>query len=86
MTTNSDRKHYADRDSMGLGKHFLNHMSALTSENLYAKSEIADELAYRDSVIQELLNLLDKTRPNLWDYDDIRLQVSNTLTKYKDFR
>lgn len=56
MTTKQD-KLYAKRDIEALdeaGSYFFLHMSAMTSEKLHSKSDIAAELAYRDKVIDEL--------------------------------
>tara|TARA_R110000851_G_scaffold33896_1_gene90355 strand:- start:2719 stop:3234 length:516 start_codon:yes stop_codon:yes gene_type:complete len=48
---------YAERDIMGLDKkggHYSRHLSAMTSEGLHDKSDIAAELAYRDARIAQL--------------------------------
>lgn len=48
---------YAERDIMALDKaggHYCRHLSAMTGEALHDKSDIAAELAYRDSRIAEL--------------------------------
>lgn len=50
-------KHYAERDIMELdeiGNHYINHVSAMTSEKLHGKSDIAAELGYRDMLIEKL--------------------------------
>lgn len=47
-------KLYAERDTEDLGQHYTNHLNAMTSENLHNKSDIAAELAYRDSIIEKL--------------------------------
>lgn len=47
-------KHYTERDIMQLdedGNYYCRHMQAMTAEDLHCKSDIAAELAYRDSVI-----------------------------------
>lgn len=49
-------KLYGERNLEELGQHFTNHLSAMTSEDLHSKSDIAAELAYRDSVIEKLNN------------------------------
>lgn len=48
------KKHYAERDAMALGKFYTAHVSAMTREKLFTKSDIAAELAYRDKIIAEL--------------------------------
>lgn len=65
---------YADRDELALGALYrdllMAHMFAMTHENLYRKSAIAHELAYRDLRIKQLeggvqedvLDSLDWTR------------------------
>jgi len=39
---------------MSLGDHYLRHVSAMTTENLHDKGDIAAELAHRDKRIAEL--------------------------------
>lgn len=49
-------KHYANRDVIELdkiGEYYTRHVTAMTTENLYSKSDIAAELGYRDSVIDK---------------------------------
>jgi len=45
---------YAKRDHMAQGEHYTRHVSALTGEGLWLKSEIAAELAHRDMEIERL--------------------------------
>lgn len=45
---------YAERDAMALGQHYVNHIHAMTREQLHSKSAIAEELAWRDQRIAEL--------------------------------
>ncbi|MDO9345079.1 MAG: hypothetical protein Q7T99_16505 [Pseudomonas sp.] len=48
----SEVKRYAERDIMQLdrdGNHYCNHVLAMTAEGLHSKSDIAAELAFRDS-------------------------------------
>ena len=47
-------KHYAKRDPDAQGIHYINHVSAMTTEGLHAKSAIAAELAHRDIEIERL--------------------------------
>ena len=50
-------KQYGDRDVIELdrlGGHFTRHVSAMTSEGLHDKHEIAEELAFRDAEIERL--------------------------------
>lgn len=47
-------KHYAKRDPDAQGIHYINHVSAMTTEGLHIKSAIAAELAHRDSEIERL--------------------------------
>lgn len=49
-----EQKHYAERDARALGKFYTAHVSAMTRERLFTKSDIAAELAHRDKVISEL--------------------------------
>ena len=53
----TDKKLYADRDIIELddqGGHYVKHVMAMTSEKLHSKSDIAAELAFRDSRMAEL--------------------------------
>ena len=45
---------YAERDIIEQGKHYSQHTSAMTSEGLHSKSDIAAELAHRDIQIDQL--------------------------------
>jgi hypothetical protein len=47
-------KHYAERDIMGQGQTYLDHINAMTVEDLHSKSDIAAELAHRDLEIKRL--------------------------------
>jgi hypothetical protein len=61
MTTNQ----YADRDAEALqqdGGHYARHVDAMTVEGLHGKSNIAAELAWRDSQIQQLKEELAKPK------------------------
>lgn len=49
-----EQKHYAERDAMALGKYYTAHVSAMTREKLFTKSDIAAELAHRDKIIAGL--------------------------------
>lgn len=56
-------KQYAERDPIELDKvggYNIRHLSAMTSEKLHGKSEIAGELGYRDMVIDDIIAVLDK--------------------------
>lgn len=53
------QKCYSDRDIMGLdekGGYYIRHIMAMTAEGLHSKSDIAGELAFRDAVIDDLLD------------------------------
>lgn len=55
-------KQYAERDAFELdqaGGHYMRHVMAMTSEQLHSKSDIAAELAWRDSQIAALQQKLD---------------------------
>ena len=50
-------KHYAVRDAMEMdiaGNHYCRHVSAMTSEGLHSKADIAAELGWRDWQIAQL--------------------------------
>jgi hypothetical protein len=63
--TESDRfpkgyvKQYATRDAEALGEYYMRHLDAMTREDLYSKSAIAGELAWRDARVAELEKALD---------------------------
>lgn len=48
------KKHYAKRGPEAQGDHYINHVSAMTTEGLHAKSAIAAELAHRGIEIERL--------------------------------
>jgi hypothetical protein len=50
---------YALRQTEDLGEHYVRHAEAMTREGLHSKSAIAAELAYRDSLLQLLLDVSD---------------------------
>jgi L-amino acid N-acyltransferase YncA len=54
------KKHYAERDIEALGKHYMDHVEAMTAERLHEKSDIAAELAYRDARLENCANLCKK--------------------------
>lgn len=58
MECEVDKKLYADRDAMALGQRYIDHVSAMTTEGLHAKSDIAAELAWRDLQIDRVSDLL----------------------------
>jgi len=47
-------KLYAERDIIKQGNNYSRHTSAMTSEGLHSKSDIAAELAHRDIEIERL--------------------------------
>ena len=51
-----------DEDKVGYSDEYINHVSAMTSETLHSKAEIALELAGRDLIINELCDLLEEAR------------------------
>ena len=60
-------KHYAERDTEGQGEHYVNHVMAMTSENLHGKSNIAAELAHRDIRIAELEAMVTDAYADGWE-------------------
>lgn len=54
---------YPELDPMQLEPHFSRHMLAMTAENLHDKSAIAEQLAWRDQVIEESQAELALLRP-----------------------
>jgi len=58
---------YPAQDSMLLGEHYMRHVSAMTSESLHSKADIARQLAARDEMLALLWN----------EYEDRRAQWGN---------
>ena len=54
MTTQTEAQHYPNHDAEALGQDYINHISAMTTEGLRAKSSIAIQLAWRDVDIRRL--------------------------------
>lgn len=94
-------KQYANRDAMALddaGGYYCRHVSAMTGEGLYAKSDIAAELGYRDMVIDQLkkaisdgaINLhfpLDSTPEQiLQDHNVIEAALEERLARIRESR
>ena len=50
---------YAPRDPSTLEPHYSQHVAAMTSEGLHAKSLIAAEMAFRDQRIAKLMESLE---------------------------
>lgn len=61
----SEPKQYADRDRRALGGHYYRHVSAMTGEELHAKTAIAAELAWRDAQIETVTRERDVAREAL---------------------
>lgn len=51
-------KHYAKRNAMEQGQFYIDHVMAMTAEELHSKADIAAELAHRDIIIKNLENRL----------------------------
>lgn len=51
---------YSHRDDCESLVHFMDHMSAMTSENLFHKGDIAAELAWRDEMIDRLIAAVEE--------------------------
>ena len=54
MTKQTEAQHYPNHDAEALGQDYINHISAMTTEGLRAKSSIAIQLAWRDVEIRRL--------------------------------
>lgn len=54
MSTQTEAQHYPNHDAEALGQDYINHISAMTTEGLRAKSSIAIQLAWRDVEIRRL--------------------------------
>lgn len=60
-------KIYADRDIEAQGKVYLEHVGAMTFEDLNSKSDIAAELAHRDIRITKLETAIKVHKEHLYD-------------------
>ena len=58
--TRKAKKLYARRDAMEQGQFYADHISAMTTEELHSKADIAKELAHRDIKIDKLIKLATK--------------------------
>ena len=61
------KKLYADRDTIGQGQVYVDHVLAMTRESLHNKSDIAAELAERDIEIAVLKLKNDQLKVMVWD-------------------
>lgn len=48
-----------NRDVIRQGKHYTNHVMAMTAEKLHSKADIAQELAHRDIAIEQMLAVIE---------------------------
>jgi hypothetical protein len=53
-------KIYPDLSPEDLGRHYMMHIDRMTVEELYSKSDIAAQLAWRDKQIEELRAEIDE--------------------------
>lgn len=56
---------YEQRDLEALGQHYMNHVVAMTAEELHSKADIAAELAWRDQEIERLRGEVERLRLEL---------------------
>lgn len=87
-------KLYAVRDALKIDEAsrgmYGKHVSAMTSEKLHSKSDIAAELAYRDTILMQqeilLVSLISDVEVALKHLKDSELKrdISSTLKKAKD--
>jgi len=87
MSKTMTKKLYAHRNILKQGQHYCDHVSAMTGEHLYDKSDIAAELAHRDIVIENITKRLPCTHdgvPILWG--DTVYYVNEDSTPYSNDR
>ena len=77
MSGHTPGRLYADRDIIQQGKHYTDHVRAMTAEGLHSKSDIAAELAHRDIQRDELLAAL-KSLMEMLD-DEIQASTDEQL-------
>lgn len=71
-------KHYAERDAKALddaGGYYVRHVSAMTSEKLHSKSDIAAELGHRDMLIDQLRRQLEIAEQNAAEQRDMKARA-----------
>lgn len=80
----ANTKHYKERDIESLGNYYSQHIGAMTTEELYDKSDIAAELAHRDYEIDQLRKQLDSINEL---HDDLINQLAgNQLASTEQLR
>lgn len=75
---------YQERDAEALdkqGSYYCRHVNAMTTEGLHAKSDIAAELAWRDSVITEQAVRLKAIEGALDTREKLRYRAQEYLGK-----
>jgi hypothetical protein len=71
---------YPKLNPMDLEPHYCRHVSAMTSERLHAKSDIAIQLAWRDAEIEALRDMLRKGRTYMvGEPQDLRLKIRDAV-------
>jgi len=58
----ANKKLYPIQDPIALGRRYTNNLLAMTAEGLHDKSDIAQQLAWRDQQIDELTKKLEETQ------------------------
>ena len=80
---------YKDRDSMKLdelGGYYCKHIAAMTAEGLHSKSAIADELAWRDMIIDRQQSDIKQINQNTFTYSAVEKMFKETLDKFWENR
>ena len=73
---------YAERDVMALdvaGEFYAKHVMAMTAEGLHSKAAIAAELAWRDSVVEDLKTKLFMAAEEKEDMRKVAVGLANAL-------
>ena len=90
--TYQTKNQYAERDIEALdesGNYYMVHLDAMTIENLYSKSSIAAELAFRDARIAELeaaLSNAETIKGKAQEKRDLELKASGIYDAISETR
>ena len=76
-------KLYDRRDIEGQEQYYLDHIMAMTGEDLHSKSDIAAELAHRDIEIDKLKEEVQKLKDGDGEYS---MKFFNRMNKDEDRR
>ena len=76
-------KHYRQHTvpNYKMGQHYMNHVMAMTAEDLHSKAEIAEELAVRDMRIEALEALVRMCEDAMEQIEEIDYRLCGDITQ-----